>query len=48
MGGGGGFQLNDVIASTIIEEYEVSQMSMKQEGKLSSLVCPYKGSKAWE
>ena len=53
-----GFQLNDVIALTAIEEYDVIRqirtyvsMSMlskiiKQEVKLSSVVCPHEGFKS--
>ena len=42
-----GFQLNDVIASTAIKEYDVIRQItdckiIKQEVKLSSVVCPYK------
>ena len=50
-----GFQLNDV---TTIEEYDVTRQItdlceyaskiIKQEVKLSSVVCTYKGSKAWD
>ena len=48
-----GFQLNDVIALTAIEEYDVirqitnlreyASKIIKQEVKLSSVVCPYEG-----
>ena len=52
-----GYQLNDVIVPTAIEEYDVihqlwrTYMSMrskiiKQEGKLSSIICPYEGFKS--
>ena len=48
-----GFQLNDVIALTAIESYVklrtyVSMRSkiIKQEVKLSSVVCPYEGFKS--
>ena len=51
-----GFQLNDVIALTAIEEYDVirqitdlreyASKIIKQEVKLSSVVCPYEGFKS--
>ena len=51
-----GFQLNDVIALTAIGEYDVirqitdlreyASKIIKQEVKLSSVVCPYEGFKS--
>ena len=53
-----GFQLNDVIALTAIEEYMMSYVKLrtyvsimwskiiKQEVKLSSVVCPFEGFKS--
>ena len=47
-----GYQLNDVIASTAIGEYDVIRQiterskSIKQEVKLSSMVCSYEGFKS--
>ena len=46
-----GFQLNDVIASTAIKEYDVIRQItvlriIKQEVKLSRVVCPYGGFKS--
>ena len=47
-----GYQLYDVIASTAIGEYDVIRQiterskSIKQEVKLSSMVCPYEGFKS--
>ena len=47
-----GYQLNDVITSTAIGEYDVIRQiterskSIKQEVKLSSMVCPYEGFKS--
>ena len=46
-----GFQLNDVIALTAIEEYDVIRKItrskiIKQEVKRSSVVCPYEGFKS--
>ena len=47
-----GFRFNDVIASTAIKEYDVVRQItdireyIKQEVKLSSVVCPYEGFKS--